>query len=328
MRLSHLNVPTLEELEDFTLKSYVKLLKYLDQIYEIVPFCKLPNKDTPYLILRHDIDISLPAALKMAQIERDLNIKSTYFVLFSSKFYNVLEGDNVDILKQISKLGHEIGLHYYPAQYRLYNQNPMKTLEIEIQLLQHLLGKKIYSIARHGSWDRDPFARIKKYINANHPYLRGDLNILESDRAWTPLQGLVNLLNNPPKRVQLLTHPENWQEDKIDRITLLERHFQDLKKKNLLLKKHFLEYIQTDQLIVNYDNMIKKDETERSHIPEYKDTKKQNKLQQALDHYDNLFRYYLINTTFGWNVHQIKTTTQRKIQKTVSFKWKKGRSSR
>ena len=314
MRLPHLNVPTLEELEDFTLKSYVKLLKYLDQIYKIVPFCKLPNNDTPYLILRHDIDISLSAALKMAQIERDLNIKSTYFVLFSSKFYNVLEGDNVDILKQISKLGHEIGVHYYPARYRLYNQNPMKTLEIEIQLLEHLLGKKIYSIARHGPWDRDPFAGIKKYINVNHPYLRGDLFIHESDRAWTPLQGLISLLNNPPKRVQLLTHPENWQEDKIDRITLIERHFQDLKKKNLLLKKRVLEYIQTDQLVVNYDNMIKKDETAQSHILDYRDTKKQNKLRQALDSYINLSRYYLINTTIGWKVSHLRKTINYKLE--------------
>ena len=314
MRSSYLNPPTLEELEDFTLKSYVKLLRYLGQIYAIVPFCKLPNKDIPYLILRHDIDISFPAALKMAQMERDLNIKSTYFVLFSSAFYNVLEGDNVDILKQISKLGHEIGLHYYPAQYRRYNQNPMKTLKIEIQLLEHLLGKKIYSIARHGPWDRDPFAGIKKYINANHPYLRADVFIHESDRAWTPFQGLINLLNSPPKRAQLLIHPGNWQEDKIDRITSMERHLQDLEKKNLLIKKEFLEYLQTNQLVVNYDNIIKKIKTERSQNPKYRDTEKQNKLRQALDHYDTLFRYYLVNTTLGWNLKHIRQKIKKRAR--------------
>jgi len=309
-----LKPPTIDELEDFTLESYVKLLKYLSQIYKIVPFSGIPREGTPYLILRHDIDISLPAALKMAQIERDLGVKSTYFVLFSSEFYNVLEADNVDILRQVLKLGHEIGLHYHPAQYRLYNQKPKKTLEIEIELLEHLVGRKIYGIARHGPWDRDPFAGIKKYINANHPYLRGDLFVHESGRAWSPLHGLVNLLNNPPKRVQLLTHPENWQEDKIDRITLLERHFQDLKKRNSLLKKRFLEYIQTDELVVSYDNMIRKDEPERSHILEYRDTKK-NKLRQALDHYDTLFRHYIVNTSLGWNAHQLKTRIQNKFQK-------------
>ena len=310
-----MDAPTLEELTEFTLKSYVKLLKYLNQIYKIVPFCKVNNKDTPYLILRHDIDISLPEALKMAQIEKDLNIQSTYFVLLSSKFYNVLEDDNVDILKQISKLGHEIGLHYHPAQYRLYKQNPNKTLEIEIQLLEHLLGKKVFSIARHGPWNRDPFARTKKYINANHPHLRRDLFIHESDRAWTPLEGLIRLLNNPPKRVQLLTHPENWQEDKIDRNTLLERHFQALAKKNLMLKKQILECFRTDPLIINYDKMMKKNENEQLHVLEFRDKKK---LRQALDNYNDLFRYYIINTRLGWSVHQLKTKFQNTFPKFIS----------
>lgn len=322
MRLPHLNVPTLEELEDFTLKSYVKLLKYLDQIYKIVPFCKLPNKDTPYLILRHDIDISLPAALKMAQIERDLNIKSTYFVLFSSKFYNVLEGGNVDILKQISKLGHEIGLHYYPAQYRLYNQNPMKTLEIEIQLLEHLLGKKIYSIARHGPWDRDPFAATRKYINATHPYLRADLFIHESDRAWVTLRGLSILLNSPPKRVQLLIHPENWQEDKVDRETLLERHFQKLKNKNIELKEKILDYFRKNQLVIDYDNAIKRADFNQFN---YQRTSKYQMNQK----WTTLFRHYLINTSVGWNAHQLRTKIQKIFAKSrTQYDTKSVRDSR
>jgi hypothetical protein len=312
----HLNAPTLEELTDFTLKSYVKLLKYLNQIYEIVPFCKLPNKGVPYLILRHDVDVSLPAALRMAQIEKELNIKSTYFVLFSSRFYNLHIEENMDILKRISKLGHEIGLHYYPAIYRLYNQNPMKTLEVEIQLLEHLLGKKIHSISRHGPWDRDPFSRIKKYINANHPYLKGHLFVHESDRAWTPLQGLINLLNNPPKRSQLLIHPENWQEDKIDRTTLLERHCQDLENKILSLKKRTLEYYKTDPLIVNYDKMIQKYKTGQFQSLKHKlNNEKNGRLRHALDYYGNLSRYYLINTLFGWKANQIKAMIQKMFNK-------------
>jgi hypothetical protein len=218
-----LKAPTFQELEAFTLASYANLLRYLSEIYKIVPFCEIPQRDVPYLILRHDVDVSLTAALKMAHIERDLGIRSTYFVSFSSRFYNVLEGNNVHILKQISRLGYEIGLHYHPSQYRSYGRNMNETLKIQIRLLEHLLGKKVYSIARHGPWDRDPFAASKGYINANHPRLRRDLFIHDSCRAWSPLQGLFTLLNDPPRRVQLLTHPENWQEDKIDREALLER---------------------------------------------------------------------------------------------------------
>ena len=301
-----LKAPTFDELKDFTLESYVKLLKYLNQVYKIVPFCEIPRKDVPYLILRHDIDVSLHAALKMAQIERDLGIRSTYFVVFSSKLYNVFHEDNVNVLRQISKLGHEIGLHYDVSQYRSFGRNMKKTLEIQIQVLEHLLGRKVYSIARHGPWDRDPFATIKEYINANHPRLRRDLFIHDSCRAWTPLQSLLKLLNDPPRRVQLLTHPENWQDDRIDRETLLERFIENFEKEILTLKKRGKKIMLMDPLAVKYDALIEKGEFVQVHNGKCQsDPMIQNKLRQELNYYDTLFRWYIINTSLGWWSHKI-----------------------
>ena len=310
--------PTFDELKDFTLISYVKTLRYLDHAYKIVPFCEIPRKDIPYLILRHDIDISLPAALKMARIERDLGIRSTYFVIFSSKSYNVLEGQNVNILRQISKLGHEIGLHYYVSQYRSYGRDMKKTLKMEIQLLEHLLGRKVYSIARHGPWDRDPFATIREYINANHPRFREDLFVHDSARAWTPLQGLLKALNDPPRRVQLLTHPENWQEEKISREALLERFFQDKEKKNLEHIKQLKKIWQTDPSVVEYEAVIEKGEFTQIHNQNSNKSnpKMQSKLRRSLNYYGKIFSWYLINTSFGWNIHRLREIVQSKFGST------------
>mgnify|MGYP006267187443 FL=1 len=60
--------PTVGELEDFTLRTYSKLMRYLAETYKIVPFCKIPQGDVRYLILRHDVDFLLSSALKMAEI--------------------------------------------------------------------------------------------------------------------------------------------------------------------------------------------------------------------------------------------------------------------
>ena len=301
-----LKAPTVKELADFTLKSYTNLMQYLSQIYKIVPFSEVRRKEIPYLILRHDIDVSLPAALKMAELEADLGIKSTYFVLFSSNFYNVLEGKNVEILKQISKLGHEVGLHYDPSQYRSYNQIPKKTLKIEIQLLEHLLDRKVCSIARHGPWDRDPFASIKEHINANHPRLRRDVFIHDSCRAWTPLQDLLKLLNNPPRRVQLLTHPENWQEDKLSREALLDRFFENLEKEILTLRECEKRTWLTDAFVLEYDALVKRSDFSQFHNRGCKsDSKTRIRLRQELNYYNTQFRWYLINNSLGWWIHEI-----------------------
>ena len=41
------------------------------------------------VILRHDVDFDIPAAVRMAEIEHSMGISSTYFFLLSSDFYNI-----------------------------------------------------------------------------------------------------------------------------------------------------------------------------------------------------------------------------------------------
>jgi len=306
LKKSNVEAPKIDELKEFTLKGYIKLLKYLDEIYEIVPFCELPREDIPYLILRHDADLSLSTSLRMAKIENDLGIKSTYFVLFSSPFYNLIEEENVTIINQISDLGHEIGLHYDPSIYQSYNRDPRKTLEIEIHYLEHLLGKTVKTISRHGPWVKDPFASINRYLNANHPRLRRDLFLHESCRAWTPLQGLFKLLNDPPRRIQFLTHPENWQEDKIERVNVIDRCIQALKKNVMDLEKDAKEVWTTDSLVHEYDNMMKKGDFGRFYDRKSQSAlQTQNSYRQELTYYSELARWYFINTSFGRHSHKL-----------------------
>lgn len=254
----------------------------------------------PYLILRHDIDYCPPLSLKIAQIEKSLCIKSTYFVLISTDFYNIQEEKNIRSIEEISSLGHEIGLHYCPSQYRQSERRLNKTLNREIQLLEDLLGKKVYSIARHGFWDRDPFATSKKYINANHPFMRRDLFVHDSYRAWTPVEGLFKLLTDPPKRVQLLTHPDTWQEDKINREQFLERFFQYPRKKEVIeLKERTKKRWLSDPTVIEHDRLIEsKDFAQNSE----KNTLC-HKLVRNLDYYLSGSKWYLINTSLGWSFH-------------------------
>jgi glycosyltransferase involved in cell wall biosynthesis len=302
-----LDAPLLSELQDFTLDNYIKLISFLKQNRRIIPFCDVRYEDTPYLILRHDIDISLQDALTMAKIEKDLGVRSTYFVLLSTPAYNLFEGENIAILKEISEYGHEIGLHYHPAQYRLYKQNPEKTLKIETQILESYLGKKVRSIARHGLFDRDPFSTTQEYINANHPYLRADLFIHDSNRVWATLEGLSVLLSNPPKRVQLLIHPDNWQKDKIDRQTLIERQFKKMENKIRDAKKSLYDVVEKDSFVIDYDKKIK-----NSNLKQFV-----QKTSEYKSNFSNraLINYYFLNSKIGWNIAKLR----RNIKGTWSF---------
>ena len=291
-------------LDDFTIELYVDLLKHLKQTYAIVPFCCVPQqKNKQYLILRHDIDYSLPAALHMAQIEHALGIKSTYFVLFTHFAYDLFKQDNETTLKEISRLGHEIGLHYDPKRYESNNQSTTKTLRNEIRQLENLTGKRVRSIARHGGFDRDPFASTRKYINANHPYYRSYLFVHDSCRAWTPLEGLITLLRVPQKRAQLLTHPENWQEDKIDRKTLFERLTQNVLEKDLPMKERIRKMWATDPLVLKYDLAIR---NENFLLANWKSRyKSKPTLVRELSYFNRLFQWGILNSKTGWQIHQL-----------------------
>ncbi len=67
------------------------------------------------LILRHDVDLSLDAALRMAELESDAGAAATYFLMTESIFYNLASEEGERALGRLRELGHRIGLHaVYP----------------------------------------------------------------------------------------------------------------------------------------------------------------------------------------------------------------------
>lgn len=102
---------------EFTYRAYRELLNLLRERgyfvrgyhdYEDAPRC---------VIIRHDIDNSLQQAVKLAELEAEENIQSTWFVLLRTDFYNVFSKASKEALDRIQTLGHEIGLHFDEASY-------------------------------------------------------------------------------------------------------------------------------------------------------------------------------------------------------------------
>lgn len=212
----------LAELSRLNMNNYVRLLKYLNQFYKIVPFCEIPKENIPHLILRHDIDVSLILAMKMAEVEHNIGIKSTYFVMLSNNNYNLWEGKNVARIKQISALGHEIGLHYDASQYSYYTDDSIRALKSELQALENLLGKKIKCISSHAPTKSTSFIRLKDCISADDRGL-SDIYVHDSRKLWT-VRSLDVLLNQHPQRVQLNLHPCHWTREVNKRETKLDKY--------------------------------------------------------------------------------------------------------
>jgi hypothetical protein len=71
------------------------------------------------VLLRHDVDLSLEAALELARLEQTAGARATYFLMTESVFYNLDSELGRKTLHELRSLGHAVGLHgVYPRASR------------------------------------------------------------------------------------------------------------------------------------------------------------------------------------------------------------------
>ena len=107
-------------------------------------------------ILRHDVDNSLYDAVKLAKIEYDNNVKSTYFILLSTDFYNIFSKNSRKLINEVISLGHHIGLHFDEVKYDdINNKDSLKKYvykEIEIMSRELEVDINVVSMHRPSKW--------------------------------------------------------------------------------------------------------------------------------------------------------------------------------
>jgi hypothetical protein len=100
---------------DFSLDHYRELLDAAKQGgYRFSSFDREPEPGD--LLLRHDVDLSLDAALQLAEVEAEAGARSTYFLMTQSVFYNLASSEGARAIDRLRGLGHVLGLHaVWPA---------------------------------------------------------------------------------------------------------------------------------------------------------------------------------------------------------------------
>jgi hypothetical protein len=94
----------------FDLDHYRELLAAADDgAYTWAGFDRPPADGD--LILRHDVDLSLEAALRVAEVEADAGARATYFLMTRSVFYNLDSRAGEHAIERLRDLGHRVGHH-------------------------------------------------------------------------------------------------------------------------------------------------------------------------------------------------------------------------
>ena len=96
----------------WSLEDYAKLLDAAAEAgYRFAHFDHEPRSGD--MLLRHDVDLSLAAAVRMAELEAAHGASATYFLMTRSVFYNLASAEGESVLARLRDLGHRVGLHAF-----------------------------------------------------------------------------------------------------------------------------------------------------------------------------------------------------------------------
>lgn len=138
---------------EFTYGYYKEFICSLREVYDFTTFRegkKVVKTDRPLLLMRHDIDMDLEAAIRMSSIEKSLGIFSTYFFMVRCPLYNVFSSSGAELVKEILAAGHQLGLHFDCALYRDITVDKLNAyISKECELLERFFAHPVAAVSFH-----------------------------------------------------------------------------------------------------------------------------------------------------------------------------------
>ena len=176
---------------DFSLEHYRELLEAArDGGYAWAGFNREPRAGD--VLLRHDVDLSLDAALKMAQFEHEMGVTATYLLMTESGFYNLDSEAGRHAHQTLRDLGHAVGLHAVYPNAKLDDR------------FDHV-------VAWHNPDPEYMRAPIEGAINVmEEPWFDPETYRSDSNQHWRSGCPHEELRAGSFAWLQLLTHPEIW----------------------------------------------------------------------------------------------------------------------
>jgi hypothetical protein len=203
---------------DFTLINYNYLLTLALNNYQFCDFTTIKTRNGKSIILRHDVEYSIPIAERMANIEADLGIRATYFLQLHSVFYNPLDKDVYNSIKRIMELGHHLGLHFDSHFWGIEKERELeKYMLIDKETLEKYFECEIKVFSFHCTNDFILSCEKEQYagmINVYSKYFKNQIGYnTDSTGIWRYERLEDRLKEAKDEKLQILIHDGMWQDE-------------------------------------------------------------------------------------------------------------------
>lgn len=191
----------------WTYDSYRELLEeYSRQDYRFLPFC-IATDHGRHVLMRHDVDHDLGLAARLAEIDADLDVCSTFFLMVSGPYNVAAEAKKIG---RILRLGHHLGLHFDPS-HCTDRLEADAAVRIQVEFLESVTGETCRAMSLHRPTRGGFLIRSPVVINAYDPRFLPPCYRYVSDslQCWRQ----EPLPSDDGHRVHLLTHEYCWSDD-------------------------------------------------------------------------------------------------------------------
>lgn len=212
--------------QDFRYQHYRSLLNTIRENWKLISFpdCHSALQDERVAVIRHDVDMSLDAAVAIAEIESDEAVTTTYCIRLGGTFYDPLSISGIQSIRRLVDLGHSIGLHFDITRYQALGLSAEAGIDADIATLQHAFGRQVEFISQHsparlGQPDLSERPDLQRLFSYNELFFDRMKYISDSGQFWREGDANSHLDAN---RLHMLTHPEWWTENGDHRTSILK----------------------------------------------------------------------------------------------------------
>lgn len=197
----------------YTPDRYRTLLREIGaQGYVPAGFLEPPSADAPTVYLRHDVDLSLEFAVRLARLNAEAGVRATFFVLLRSHAYNLASRRSRTLVSQLLELDQRVGFHHWTIgeSREAFASDVRRDYDLAHSLIPEL--EPVFAIhTPTPSVQRLCLeAEVDGLVNASSaPFMRAmpyysDSNLRHSFDSWL---AIVRRAESP---LHVLLHPLNW----------------------------------------------------------------------------------------------------------------------
>lgn len=195
---------------DFTISGFRQRLHWLKLKHYAFSKNFLDSSPNGFVFLRHDVDVSLDLALRIAEVELAESVHATYFISLTSPFYNALSKSSSAAIRQIHEMGHGVGLHF--DSFGQVSDLEHRIVQ-EAAILEQIIGADVEFFSQHKptsqGWIAPDLPSIwdvrQQCTHGGIPYVSDSTGVFR----WGDYEDLIPEL----KSFQLLIHPVWWSSE-------------------------------------------------------------------------------------------------------------------